>query len=323
MMIEFVAAMVAVFVLTVILARIIIPILKSKKMGQYIKDIGPRWHKSKQGTPTMGGIIFIAAMTAVIAVALIINRSDALRVLAILLLGLLSAAVGYIDDYLKLIKKNNDGLDELPKSILQLVAGAIYLFVMGISGFVDTALEIPFSNIEIELGIFYYVIALALIWGITNSTNITDGIDGLASTMTFFVGCFFAVCGFHFASRATTLVSAALIGGMVGFLVYNLNPARVFMGDTGSLFIGGIITAMAFEINEPLVVVICGIIYIFEFFTSALQRYVFKLSGRKVRVFKMAPFHHHLEQCGWSENKIVVVFSAITAVCCAVAWFAV
>ncbi len=322
MIIEFISVLAAVLVLTVIFGRIIIPILKSKKMGQYIKDIGPRWHKSKQGTPTMGGIIFIAAMVAVSAVAIVINRENAMRIVAILLLGVLSGAVGFIDDYLKLIKKNNDGLDELPKSILQLSAGAVYLFVMRVCGFIDTTLELPFGDGAIELGIFYYIFALALIWGVVNSTNITDGIDGLAGTITFFVGCFFAICGFYFADRAATLVSAALIGGMIGFLVYNINPARVFMGDTGSLFIGGIITALAFEINEPLVVVICGLVYILEFGSSILQRYVYKLSGRKKRLFKMAPVHHHFEQCGWSENKIVVVFSSVTVLCCVVAWLA-
>ena len=194
---------------------------------------------------------------------------------------------------------------------------------MKMNGFIDTSLEIPFTSIEIELGIFYYVVALGLIWGMVNSTNITDGIDGLASTITLVVGGFFALCAFSFGNRPTEIVSAALIGGMVGFLVYNFHPARVFMGDTGSLFIGGIITALAFAINEPLVVLICGLVYVLEFGSSALQRYVYKLSGRKKRLFKMAPIHHHFEQCGWSENKIVAVFSSITVICCVIAWFAI
>ena len=323
MIIEFLIVMVAAFALTVALSRFIIPILKSRKMGQYIKDIGPRWHKSKEGTPTMGGIIFIAAMTVVSALALIVDGSDALRVVFIMLLGLMNAVVGFIDDYQKLVKKNNDGLGEWQKTLLQLLAGGIYLFLMKICGFIDTSLEIPFSNVQIELGIFYYAIALALIWGMVNSVNITDGIDGLASTVTLVVGGFFALCAFYFGNRPAELVSAALIGGMIGFLVYNFHPARVFMGDTGSLFIGGIITALAFAINEPFVVVICGLVYVLELGSSALQRYVFKLSGRKKRLFKMAPVHHHFEQCGWSENKIVAVFSAATLVFCVVAWFSI
>lgn len=323
MIIEFLIVMVAAFALTVALSRFIIPILKSRKMGQYIKDIGPRWHKSKEGTPTMGGIIFIAAMTVVSALALIVDGSDALRVVFIMLLGLMNAVVGFIDDYQKLVKKNNDGLGEWQKTLLQLLAGGIYLFLMKICGFIDTSLEIPFSNVQIELGIFYYAIALALIWGMVNSVNITDGIDGLASTVTLVVGGFFALCAFCLGNRPAELVSAALIGGMVGFLVYNFHPARVFMGDTGSLFIGGIITALAFAINEPFVVVICGLVYVLELGSSALQRYVFKLSGRKKRLFKMAPVHHHFEQCGWSENKIVAVFSAATLVFCVVAWFSI
>lgn len=323
MITEFIIAIVASFILTALISRFIIPILKSRKMGQYIKDIGPRWHKSKEGTPTMGGISFILAISAVSAVALLINPDSAISVIAIMLLGILNALIGFIDDYQKLIKKNNDGLGEMQKTLLQLLGGGIYLFVMRVSGLIDTALEIPFTDIEIELGVFYYVLALALIWGMTNSTNITDGIDGLATTMTFVVGCFFAVCAFYLGNRSAELVSGLLIGGMLGFLVYNLNPARVFMGDTGSLYIGGIITGIAFAINEPFVVVICGLVYVLEFASSALQRYVYILSGRKKRLFKMAPIHHHFEQCGWSENKIVAIFSTATAVCCVVAWFAI
>ena len=323
MLIEFLIVMIATFLLTVAFSRFIIPILKSRKMGQYIKDIGPRWHKSKEGTPTMGGITFIAAMTVVSALALIVDGRDALPLAFIMLLGLLNAVIGFIDDYQKLVKKNNDGLGEWQKTLLQLLAGGIYLFLMKMNGFIDTSLEIPFTSIEIELGIFYYVVALGLIWGMVNSTNITDGIDGLASTITLVVGGFFALCAFSFGNRPTEIVSAALIGGMVGFLVYNFHPARVFMGDTGSLFIGGIITALAFAINEPLVVLICGLVYVLELGSSALQRYVYKLSGRKKRLFKMAPIHHHFEQCGWSENKIVAVFSSITVICCVIAWFAI
>ena len=323
MITEFIIAIVASFILTALISRFIIPILKSRKMGQYIKDIGPRWHKSKEGTPTMGGISFILAISAVSAVALLINPDSAISVIAIMLLGILNALIGFIDDYQKLIKKNNDGLGEMQKTLLQLLGGGIYLFVMRVSGLIDTALEIPFTDIELELGVFYYVLALALIWGMTNSTNITDGIDGLAATMTFVVGCFFAVCAFYLSNRPAELVSGLLIGGMLGFLVYNLNPARVFMGDTGSLYIGGIITGIAFAINEPFVVVICGLVYVLEFASSALQRYVYILSGRKKRLFKMAPIHHHFEQCGWSENKIVAIFSTATAVCCVVAWFAI
>lgn len=323
MITEFIIALVASFVLTAVLSRFIIPILKSRKMGQYIKDIGPRWHKSKEGTPTMGGISFILAMTVVAAVALLINPDGAIPVVAVMLLGILNALIGFIDDYQKLVKKNNDGLGEVEKSLLQLAAGGIYLFVMRVSGLIDTKLELPFADVELELGIFYYAFALLLIWGMVNSTNITDGIDGLASTVTFVVGCFFAVCAFYLGNRPAELVSALLIGGMLGFLVYNFHPARVFMGDTGSLYIGGVITGIAFAINEPLVVVICGLVYIIEFASSALQRYVFILSGRKKRLFKMAPIHHHFEQCGWSENKIVAVFSTVTALCCVAAWFAI
>ena len=325
MIAEFIIALIASFAVTAVFARIIIPVLKSKKMGQYIKDIGPRWHKSKEGTPTMGGITFISSMILVCAVALLIRPAMALPVVLIMALGIMNALIGFVDDYQKLIKKNNDGLGEWQKLILQTLAGGIYLFLMRIFNFIDTKLEIPFADVEVELGVFYYVIALALIVGMTNSTNMTDGIDGLASSVTFVVGAFFAVAAFAIPmvpNRAVSLVSATLIGGMIGFLVYNFNPARVFMGDTGSLYIGGIITGLAFALNEPLVVVICGLVYVLEFASSFLQRYVYILSGRKKRLFKMAPIHHHFEQCGWSENKIVAVFSALTLLCCIGAWFA-
>lgn len=324
MITEFLIAMIASFALTVAFSRYIIPILKSRKMGQMIKDIGPRWHKSKEGTPTMGGICFIFAMLIVSAAAIIVDREGAIPFALAMGLGVMNGLIGFIDDYRKLVKKDNEGLLAWQKFALQLVAAGIYLFVMTTSGNLETTLQIPFTDIRLEnLGVIYYIIAVLIITGMSNSTNLTDGIDGLASSVTLVVAAFFALCAFRMNSRPLELISAVLIGGMVGFLVYNFHPARVFMGDTGSLFLGGLVTGAAFAMGQPIVILICGFVYVFEAISVILQVGVFKLSGRKKRLFKMAPVHHHFEQCGWSENKIVAVFSAATLACCTIAWFAI
>ena len=324
MIIEFLIAMVASFALTVIFSRIIIPILKSRKMGQMIREIGPRWHKSKEGTPTMGGICFIFAMLIVSAIALIVNHEEAIPFALAMGLGVMNGLIGFIDDYRKLVKKDNEGLLPWQKFGLQLLAAGIYLFVMTLTDNLQPTLDIPFTNIVLNVpGVVYYVLAVILITGMSNSTNLTDGIDGLASSITLVVAAFFALYAFTAHSRTLELLSAVLIGGMIGFLVYNFHPARVFMGDTGSLFLGGLLTGAAFAINKPFIILICGFVYVFETISVMLQVSVFKLSGRKKRLFKMAPVHHHFEQCGWSENKIVAVFSAVSLVCCVIAWFAI
>lgn len=321
MLTEFLVVMVAVFVLTVLISHFLIPVLKSKKMGQKILEIGPRWHKSKEGTPTMGGVAFIVAILVGVAVALVIGQSELRVILVTLALALLNGLVGLIDDRAKLIKKQNEGLLAWQKYLLQFVVAGIYLFLLEVSGLIDTALVIPFTDLRIELGFGYYIFAIILITGIVNSVNLTDGIDGLASTLSLEVGGFFALAGFVFGMRSLTLLSGALIGGMIGFLVYNFHPARVFMGDTGSLFLGGLLAGFAFALQNPLIILLCGFVFVFEAISVILQVMVFKLSGRKKRLFKMAPVHHHFEKCGWNEYKIVAVFSIVTLACCAVAWF--
>ena len=321
MLIEFIAVLVATFLGSVVIERFMIPVLKSKKVGQKILEIGPRWHMSKSGTPTMGGICFISAMIVVSAVALILNRKDALPFVFAMGLGLLNALIGLVDDYTKLIKKQNEGLLAWQKFTLQLVAAALYLVAMTLWGGMTTVLALPFTDFSIDLGVVYYVVALFLITGMVNSVNLTDGIDGLASSVTLVVGGFLTACAFRLEMRSLSLIGALLIGGMIGFLVYNFHPARVFMGDTGSLFLGGILVGAAFALGEPLIILICGLIYVLETASVMLQVSVFKLSGRKKRMFRMAPIHHHFEQCGWSENKIVAIFSAATVILCVVAWF--
>ncbi len=315
---------------TVLISRRLIPYLKSKKMGQKILEIGPRWHKSKEGTPTMGGLAFIAASLIAVAVVAVIALVDGqletlLPFFTVYGYGLTNGLIGVIDDRAKLRKKQNEGLTASQKYLLQLVAAALFLIALTLAGVISTSLVIPFVGVTLELGFFYYVIALLLLTGVVNAVNLTDGIDGLASSVTFVVGLFFAAVSYLFTvidlpSASLGLVSAVLIGSTVGFLVYNFYPARVFMGDTGSLFLGGMVVGGAFLTGAPLLVVICGIIYICEAASVILQVGYFKLTHGK-RLFLMAPIHHHFEKRGWSEVKIVCVFSIVTAVFCVLAWF--
>ncbi len=312
------------FILTVIISKIVIPILRGHKIGQSIREEGPEWHMSKAGTPTMGGICFIMAMLIAVALMTVVyvikNQQDELIPLALTLgLALANGLVGFVDDYCKLIKKQNEGLKPHQKFILQVLVAGIYVLTLNLLGYLDTSLPIPFTNISLELGWVYYVLAIFLIVGMVNSANLTDGIDGLATSVTLVIAIFFAVVALNMLSAPLTLISGALIGALVGFLIFNAHPAKVFMGDTGSLFLGGIVTGAAFLINQPLIILIAGGIYVFETISVIIQVTSFKLTRK--RVFKMSPIHHHFEKCGWSEVKIVVIFSAITAALCVLSWF--
>ena len=326
MIIEFISATLAIFVLTVILEKLIIPILQSHKVGQRILEIGPRWHKNKAGTPTMGGICFIMAILVIMAIISVIvaikGEAKSLIPLALALgLATLNGMIGFFDDYTKLVKKQNEGFTAKQKIVLQSLAAIIYLAAMGLTDNINTALHIPFTSVGLELGAFYYVFAFVLIIGFVNSVNLTDGIDGLASSVTLVVGIFFSVVAFVYDMRMLAFLGACLIGATAGFLMYNFYPARVFMGDTGSLFLGGLVVGATFVLDEPMIIFLVGIIYLIEAASDIIQVGVFKLSGRKIRVFKMAPIHHHFEKCGWSEIKIVVIFSLVTAIFCVIAFF--
>lgn len=312
-----------VLVLTVAALRVLIPKLRSMKMGQKILDIGPRWHKSKEGTPTMGGLAFALPVTVVTAVA--IAAAPALGidipvapVLLTLLLAVGNGAIGVIDDLTKFRKKQNEGLTAPQKYALQLAMAGAFLALLRLYGTPGTAVAIPFTDVHLELGWFYYVFALIFITGIINSVNLTDGIDGLASSVTFVVAVFLSVLGFAYAKYDAALLGGVTVGATLGFLVYNFYPARIFMGDTGSLFLGGIVAGAAFVIDSPLCIAIAGIIYICEALSDIIQVGVYKLTHK--RVFKMAPIHHHFEKCGWSEKKIVFVFSAVTLIASVIAY---
>ena len=323
--------MVLTFVITTVILRFLIPKLRSLKMGQKILDIGPRWHKSKEGTPTMGGLAFIIAMTltflTVGVYALVTtNILWGLQFFITYAMALLFAFIGIWDDSLKLLKRENEGFKAWQKFTLQCAIAAAYLFAMTKFCGLSTELHIPFANIYVDLGFWYYILAGFIIVGIVNSVNLTDGIDGLASSVTTVVAGFFAVAAFAvgnantlFAALPTALISAMMIGGCVGFLVYNFYPARVFMGDTGSLFLGGLVAGLAFLSGSPLLVLLVGIIYVIETASDIIQVGFYKLTHK--RVFKMAPIHHHFEQCGWSEIKLCAVFSIITVIVSVLAYF--
>ncbi|MBQ8850411.1 MAG: phospho-N-acetylmuramoyl-pentapeptide-transferase [Clostridia bacterium] len=327
LLIEFGIVCLVTLLLTALFTYFIIPILKGKKVSQHILEIGPRWHSSKEGTPTMGGIAFIMAiLIALLGIAVwyvIDGKQKELIPLALTLsLAVMNGMIGFFDDFCKLMKKQNEGLKAYQKFALQVIVAIIYLAVMRVCGCLDTALHIPYTNINVELGVIYYVFALLTIVGMVNSVNLTDGIDGLASSVTLVVSIFFALAAFLIyggENSALALMSGALIGAMIGFLIFNLHPARVFMGDTGSLFLGGAVVGTAFVIDEPIIVFIIGGMYVLESVSVILQVGSFKI--RHKRIFKMAPIHHHFEKCGWKENKIVVVFSALTVVLCVIAWF--
>lgn len=322
MLITFILAVLLSFAVTALLAKKFIPFLISRKLNQPIYEIGPRWHKSKAGTPTMGGIFFIAAIILTVGVLsfFAIDKEFLAPLWLTLGMAVLFAAVGFIDDYAKLIKKQNEGLKAYQKFILQSIVAAAYISAMCALGYMDTVVPIPFTEIELDLGIAFYPLAILLIVGVDNSTNLTDGIDGLCATVTAVVAAFFALFGLPVIGllhgEAITYLAGALFGGMLGFLVYNWNPARIFMGDTGSLFIGGMVMGLAFLCDQPLIIIIVGLIYLIETASVMLQVTSFKLFHK--RIFKMSPIHHHFEKCDWSERKIVTVFSSVTFVLCAI-----
>ena len=326
-MILYIAAALVSFALTAIISHFLIPVLASRKMGQKILEIGPRWHKSKEGTPTMGGLAFLITAAVIgcavsVYLAIKFGMQTAAPFIMTIALGLASGLIGIIDDSAKLRKAQNEGLTAPQKFLLQLVIAGLYLLGMSFFGGLRTSLYIPFVGVAIELGVFYYVIALFLIVGIMNAVNLTDGIDGLASSVSVIVALFFGIAAFLAAEAVNVplyFASAIVLGVCAGFLVYNFYPARVFMGDTGSLFLGGMVVGCAFLLGNPLIIVVCGFVYICETASVMLQVGYFKLTHGK-RLFKMAPIHHHFEKCGWSEIKIVVIFSLVTALLCGVAW---
>ena len=322
MTLKLTVAFVLAFVVSVIVGKYYIPWLRKIKAGQEIKEIGPSWHMSKSGTPTMGGFIFIAAC---IVVCLTTGFSCMLkgdfRHIFVLVFALIYGAIGFLDDWEKLRKKENTGLTAKQKFLLQLVAALVFVLVLRKSGYIKTNLYIPFWNVEFHIPeVLYFVLAAFIIVGTVNAVNLTDGIDGLASGTSLPVCLFFVFVTFAWgeAYLSAGIFASALLGGLVGFLVYNFNPAKCFMGDTGSLFLGGAIAALAFAYDMPLILITLGIVFIWETISDIIQVTYFKLTHGK-RVFKMAPYHHHLEMGGftgkkWKEKEIFFLFTGVSLV---------
>ena len=315
MTIKLIAAFVLALIISTCFGRVYIPWLIKEKAGQEIKEIGPSWHMAKSGTPTMGGVMFILATGIVISIFGILSH-DIVN-LAIFVFALFYAAIGFLDDWEKIKKKQNLGLSAKAKFVLQLAAAFVFLYFMRRHGYLSHELYFPFINKSIYIpGWFYYPFLAFVIVGTVNAVNITDGIDGLAASTTIPVLLFFVAGACVGAHNQVGIFASALIGGLVGFLFYNFNPAKVFMGDTGSLFLGGVVIGLAITLDMPLVMVTLGIMYIIETLSDIIQVGYFKLSHGK-RVFKMAPFHHHLELGGWlghkwKEKEIVALFVGIT-----------
>ena len=310
------------FVVAVLLAPIIIKKLRELKFGQKILEDGPTWHKGKQNTPTMGGVIFVIAMTLAVLTTLpnMVAKHD-WRPMVMLGLSLVFGFIGMVDDWTKIKKKHNKGLTALQKLLLQIAAAVLFLVVMRVMGYLNAQLYIPFAGITLRLPwLVYLLFSVAVIVGADNAVNLTDGIDGLCTSVTFVVALFFSVVFLKEGTGAATF-ALALAGGLLGFFLFNKNPARVFMGDTGSLFLGGAVCAMAFAYDMPLILVPVGLVYIIETLSVMIQVGYFKMTHGK-RFFKMAPIHHHLEMSGWSEWKIVIVASLLTALLCAISLLA-
>ncbi len=312
------------FGLTVLLGRLLLPLLRRLKAGQSIKEIGPTWHMSKQGTPTMGGLMFIAAIGILVLAGGFGHIQNGDRgALYVYGFALVFGVIGFIDDYMKVVHHENTGLTAGWKFLLQLSAAILMTVLLRYEGYLRPNLYVPFTRLYIPLPWPVYMAFAAFVMvGTVNAVNITDGVDGLSSSVTLPVALFFVFITARWGQDELTVFSAALLGGLMGFLVYNHYPAKVFMGDTGSLFLGGAVCGLAFATDMPLILVLVGIVYIAETLSDIIQVTYFKLTHGK-RIFKMAPLHHHFEMCGWKEKKVVAVFSFVSALFCVIAWLGV
>ncbi len=313
--------------ITALSGFVIVPALRKLKFGQTIKDIGPKWHAAKNGIPTMGGLMFYIGILmgiifgyAVLTIGVsaymgsLFSKNMVTLYIAVLT-SLAFGSIGFVDDYIKVVKKRNLGLTAIYKIIAQVLITGAFLASLYINGTITTAVNLPFIGL-IEFGVFYYVISFFLIIGVVNAVNLTDGIDGLASCVTFIVMLGFLFICSILGQINIAIFAAAVAGGCAGFASWNFYPAKVFMGDTGSMFLGGCVVAVGYAINRPEIIVIIGLLYICEALSVMLQVGYFKLTHGK-RIFKMSPIHHHFEMCGWSEIKIVITFSLFTVMCVA------
>ncbi len=301
------------FVLNILLCPVLIPYLHKLKFGQYIREDGPKTHLKKGGTPTMGGITILISFVLT-AIFFIKGNMDGV---AITLMTLAYGIIGFMDDYIKVVKKRSLGLRAYQKIIMQLLVSAGFLFYLIYIKNIGTDIYIPFAGgFTFNLGLLYIPFSLVVILGTSNAVNLTDGLDGLASGVTALVATFFLIVAWASGSTVYPVIGAA-VGSLLGFLLFNSYPARVFMGDTGSLALGGFIASVSLITKMPIFILLVGIIYFMEALSVILQVVYFKMTGGK-RIFKMAPIHHHFELCGWAETKVVALFYVITAIACLV-----
>lgn len=312
---ETILAVIIAFVVSAVLCPIVIPFLHRLKFGQQVRDDGPQTHLKKQGTPTMGGLVILSS---IIITSLLYIR-DYPKIIPVLFMTVGFGVVGFLDDYIKIVMKRSEGLNPVQKLIGQFVITGIFAYYIVTSADIGTGMLIPFTGKYLELPVWMFVPALFfIILGTDNGVNFTDGLDGLCTSVTILVATFFTIVAIG-ENSGISPITGAVVGSLLGFLLFNVYPARVFMGDTGSLALGGFVASSAFMMQMPIFIAIVGLIYLVEVLSVIIQVTYFKKTGGK-RFFKMAPIHHHFELCGWSETRVVGVFSIITAILCLVAY---
>ncbi len=305
-------------VLTGIIGYLLLPVLRALKAGQSIREVGPTWHNYKAGTPMMGGLMFIFGLIVCLLIAIPVMQDYS--VFYVLAISLCFGFVGFLDDFTKVKFKRNLGLTSIQKALLQMAVSALFLYLLYKQGTLETNLYIPFVHASIAVHpLLYIFFAMFVMVGCVNAVNLTDGVDGLCGSVTIPVMMFFTAAAVLQEKTDLALMPACLVGGLIAYLFYNWHPAKVFMGDTGSLFLGGAVCGLAFALNMPLILILVGLVYILETLSVILQVGYFKLTHGK-RLFKMSPVHHHFEMSGWKETKIVLVFAAVSAIACVIAW---
>ena len=316
---ETILAVIIAFAISAALCPVVIPFLHKLKFGQQVREDGPQAHLKKKGTPTMGGIVFVLS----VIITSLFYMKDYPKIIPVLFMTVGFGLVGFLDDYIKIVKKNSDGLSPKQKLLFQFVITGIFAYYLMTSKEVGTGMLIPFTGgvehgFYLELGWLFIPALFFIVLGTDNGVNFTDGLDGLCTSVTILVATFFTVVAIG-ENAGISPITGAVVGSLLGFLLFNVYPAKVFMGDTGSLALGGFVASSAFMMQMPLFIAIFGMIYLVEVLSVIIQVTYFKKTGGK-RIFKMAPIHHHFELCGWSETRVVAVFSIVTAILCLIAY---
>ena len=311
---ETILAVIIAFVISAILCPIVIPFLHKLKFGQQVRDDGPQAHLKKQGTPTMGGLVILSS----IIITSLLYLKDYPKIIPVLFVTAGFGVIGFLDDYIKIVMKRSEGLNPGQKLAGQIIITGIFAYYIITSDEIGTQMLIPFTGQYLVMPVWLVPALFFIVLGTDNGVNFTDGLDGLCTSVTILVATFFTIVAIG-ENSGISPITGAVVGSLLGFLLFNVYPARVFMGDTGSLALGGFVASSAFMMQMPLFIAVVGLIYLVEVLSVIIQVTYFKKTGGK-RIFKMAPIHHHFELCGWSETRVVAVFSIITAILCLVAY---